>query len=71
MILYMIFSCVLYARILPESARWLLTQGKQDRAKKEILKAAQINGRTVPENLLDKVRITNSQAFPSETKQLI
>ncbi|KAK2870023.1 hypothetical protein QQF64_022019 [Cirrhinus molitorella] len=51
--------CVYYW-ILPESARWLLTQGKQDRAKKEILKAARINGNTVPENLLDKMEAENT-----------
>ncbi|XP_056104827.1 solute carrier family 22 member 13b [Rhinichthys klamathensis goyatoka] len=51
--------CVYYW-ILPESARWLLTQGKQDRAKKEILKAARINGRKVPENLLDKMEAENT-----------
>ncbi|KAF4095897.1 hypothetical protein G5714_023500 [Onychostoma macrolepis] len=53
------FFCIYYW-ILPESARWLLTQGKQDRAKKEILKAAQINGRKVPENLLDKMEAENT-----------
>ncbi|XDV47426.1 hypothetical protein PO909_017056 [Leuciscus waleckii] len=51
--------CVYYW-ILPESARWLLTQGKQDRAKEEILKAARINGRKVPENLLDKMEAENT-----------
>ncbi|XP_051737876.1 solute carrier family 22 member 13b [Ctenopharyngodon idella] len=50
----------IYYWILPESARWLLTQGKQDRAKKEILKAARINGRKVPENLLDKMEAENT-----------
>ncbi len=52
-----------FGRILPESARWLLTQGKQDRAKKEILKAARINGRKVPENLLDKVTFFSLPSF--------
>ncbi|XP_073686953.1 solute carrier family 22 member 13-like [Garra rufa] len=51
--------CVYYW-ILPESARWLLTQGKQDRAKKEIVKAARINGNKVPENLLDKMEAENT-----------
>ncbi|XP_058876989.1 solute carrier family 22 member 13-like [Acipenser ruthenus] len=43
-----IFFC-----ILPESARWLLTQGKQEEAKKLILKA--VNKRTVPETLLHQM----------------
>lgn len=43
-------------RILPESARWLITQGKKDVAIKEIRRAAKVNGRKVPEELLDKVK---------------
>ncbi|XP_056306303.1 solute carrier family 22 member 13b [Danio aesculapii] len=50
----------IYYWILPESARWLLTQGKLDSAKKEILKAARINRRNVPENLLDKMEAENT-----------
>ncbi|MGH0173182.1 UNVERIFIED_CONTAM: hypothetical protein FKN15_063150 [Acipenser sinensis] len=45
-----IFFC-----ILPESARWLLTQGKQEEGKKLILKAASVNKRTVPETLLHQM----------------
>ncbi|XP_040921529.1 solute carrier family 22 member 13b [Toxotes jaculatrix] len=43
--------------ILPESGRWLITQGKKKEAIKEIRKAAQVNGRSVPEDLLDKLDI--------------
>ncbi|XP_006634326.2 solute carrier family 22 member 13b [Lepisosteus oculatus] len=46
--------CV-YFWILPESARWLLTQGKKEEAKKLILEAARINKRKIPEALLDKM----------------
>ncbi|KAM6977674.1 solute carrier family 22 member 13b [Aplochiton taeniatus] len=41
--------------ILPESARWLMTQGKQEEARKEIKRAARVNGRQVPEAMLDKL----------------
>ncbi|XP_071341208.1 solute carrier family 22 member 13-like isoform X2 [Trachinotus anak] len=43
--------------ILPESARWLLTQGKKKEAIKEIRRAARVNGRKVPEDLLDKLEV--------------
>lgn len=52
---YKVLICV-SIRILPESARWLITQGKKDVAIKEIRRAAKVNGRKVPEELLDKVR---------------
>uniref|UniRef100_A0A3Q1HR97 Major facilitator superfamily (MFS) profile domain-containing protein n=1 Tax=Anabas testudineus TaxID=64144 RepID=A0A3Q1HR97_ANATE len=43
--------------ILPESARWLLTQGKKRQAIKEIQRAAKVNRRAVPEDLLDKLEV--------------
>ncbi|KAF1373060.1 hypothetical protein PFLUV_G00256410 [Perca fluviatilis] len=43
--------------ILPESARWLITQGRKEEAIKEIRKAAKVNRRKVPEDLLDKLEI--------------
>lgn len=51
-------------RILPESARWLITQGKKEQAIKEIHKAAKVNGRKVPEEMLEKVcTISVSKGF--------
>ncbi|XP_070842421.1 solute carrier family 22 member 13-like [Chaetodon trifascialis] len=41
--------------ILPESARWLITQGRKEEAIKEIRRAAKVNGRKVPEDLLGKL----------------
>ncbi|KAM4606047.1 solute carrier family 22 member 13-like [Polymixia lowei] len=41
--------------ILPESARWLVTQGRQDEAREQVRRAAKVNGRQVPEALLDKL----------------
>lgn len=43
-------------RYLPESARWLLAQGRKEEAKKELLSAARVNGRKVPDNFMEKVR---------------
>ncbi|XP_042372689.1 solute carrier family 22 member 13-like, partial [Plectropomus leopardus] len=42
---------------LPESARWLMTHGRKEEAQKEIQRAARVNRRTVPEDLLDKLEI--------------
>ncbi|XP_030612885.1 solute carrier family 22 member 13b [Archocentrus centrarchus] len=41
--------------ILPESARWLITQGRKKDAIKEIRRAARVNKREVPEGLLEKL----------------
>ncbi|KAI4901421.1 hypothetical protein NFI96_018552 [Prochilodus magdalenae] len=54
-----VLTLAVYFWILPESARWLLTQGKQGEARKIILKAAQVNGRKVPESLLAKLEAEN------------
>ncbi|KAM7369867.1 hypothetical protein PAMP_011157 [Pampus punctatissimus] len=43
--------------ILPESARWLITQGRKKEAIKEVRRAAKVNGRKVPEDLLDKLDV--------------
>ncbi|XP_070784409.1 solute carrier family 22 member 13-like [Enoplosus armatus] len=42
---------------LPESARWLMTQGRKEEAQKELQRAARVNGRMVPEDLLDKLEM--------------
>ncbi|KAK7881815.1 hypothetical protein WMY93_030224 [Mugilogobius chulae] len=47
--------CGLFYWILPESARWLITQGKKKQAISEIRKAAKVNKRKVPEELLEKL----------------
>ncbi|XP_041670401.1 solute carrier family 22 member 13-like [Cheilinus undulatus] len=43
--------------VLPESARWLVTQGRKSEAMKEVRRAARVNGRTVPEDLLEKLEV--------------
>ena len=40
---------------MPESARWLLTQGRVKEAQNEILRAARVNGRTISEAMLSQV----------------
>ncbi|CAJ1082094.1 LOW QUALITY PROTEIN: solute carrier family 22 member 13-like [Xyrichtys novacula] len=41
--------------VLPESARWLITQGRKEEAIKEVRRAARVNGRKVPEDLLENM----------------
>ncbi|XP_066534116.1 solute carrier family 22 member 13b isoform X2 [Hoplias malabaricus] len=50
-----VVTLAVYFWVLPESARWLLTQGRQEEARKVILKAARVNGRKVPDSLLEKL----------------
>ncbi|KAJ7322125.1 hypothetical protein JRQ81_018412 [Phrynocephalus forsythii] len=50
-----VFALFFYIWVLPSSARWLVTKGKTEEAKKVLLKAAAINKRTVPKELLDQL----------------
>uniref|UniRef100_A0A3Q3DLA3 Solute carrier family 22 member 13b n=1 Tax=Hippocampus comes TaxID=109280 RepID=A0A3Q3DLA3_HIPCM len=43
--------------ILPESARWLITQGRKEEAVKEVRRAAKVNGKEVSQDLLDKMEV--------------
>lgn len=40
-------------RFIPESARWLLTKGKDDEAKELLQRAAKENGIEIPRDTLD------------------
>ncbi|XP_052548288.1 solute carrier family 22 member 13-like isoform X2 [Tympanuchus pallidicinctus] len=51
-----IFILFLFIWVLPESARWLVTKGKIEEAKKYLKKAASINKRTIPPELLDQLK---------------
>ncbi|XP_010710633.1 solute carrier family 22 member 13-like isoform X2 [Meleagris gallopavo] len=51
-----IFILFLFIWVLPESARWLVTRGKIEEAKKYLKKAASINKRTIPPELLDQLK---------------
>ncbi|KAG7258249.1 hypothetical protein CRUP_009378, partial [Coryphaenoides rupestris] len=48
-------------RLLPESARWLMTQGRVKEAQKEVLRAARVNGRTISEAVLKETENTASK----------
>ncbi|XP_056440287.1 solute carrier family 22 member 13-like [Gadus chalcogrammus] len=46
--------------LLPESARWLMTQGRMKEACKEVLVAARVNGRTISEAMLSQLESENT-----------
>ncbi|XP_076617943.1 solute carrier family 22 member 13-like [Chaetodon auriga] len=50
----------LFYWLLPESARWLVTQGKSEEAKKQLLRAARVNRRTITDDHLDKLEMEAS-----------
>ncbi|NXT20552.1 S22AD protein, partial [Syrrhaptes paradoxus] len=51
-----IFAFLFCIRVLPESARWLVTKGRIEEAKKILQKAASINKSTIPPGLLEQLK---------------
>lgn len=47
--------------MIPESVRWLLTQGRQEDAKKILLKAAKVNRKALSEKALAKINMSAEQ----------
>ncbi|NXK48986.1 S22AD protein, partial [Chauna torquata] len=50
------FALFFFIWVLPESARWLVTKGKIEEAKKLLQKAAAVNKRTIPPELLEQLK---------------
>ncbi|XP_007555617.2 solute carrier family 22 member 13-like [Poecilia formosa] len=53
----LIVILLLFFWFLPESSRWLMTHNRKEEAVKELLRAARVNKRRVPGDLLDKVNL--------------
>lgn len=58
-------------RLLPESARWLLSQGRKEEVRKALQRAARINGRKIPETLLAEVSSLRQDSFLNTLKSQI
>ncbi|CAL8294822.1 unnamed protein product [Lota lota] len=74
-ILHLVFSSPLVLVLLavywllPESARWLSTQGRVKEAQKEVLRAARVNGRTISEAVLSQADLETKNV--SKTASLL
>ncbi|KFR17425.1 Solute carrier family 22 member 13, partial [Opisthocomus hoazin] len=64
-------ACALffYIWVLPESARWLVTKGRIEEAKKVLQKVASINKHTIPPALLEQLK-PETQSKPGSTLDL-
>ncbi|XP_037937244.1 solute carrier family 22 member 3 isoform X2 [Teleopsis dalmanni] len=58
---------ILYFWILPESVRWLLSQGKEEEAKNTLKRAAKVNKRKLSDHSLDKLILANRSKLASST----
>uniref|UniRef100_A0A087Y6F0 Major facilitator superfamily (MFS) profile domain-containing protein n=1 Tax=Poecilia formosa TaxID=48698 RepID=A0A087Y6F0_POEFO len=67
----LIVILLLFFWFLPESSRWLMTHNRKEEAVKELLRAARVNKRRVPGDLLDKVSIHIIVSFEATKRKSV
>ena len=59
-----VFSMSLLWFFIPESPRWLIAKGRYEEAKKIITKGAKVNGKTIPQEMMEIQKVEQDSDVP-------